>query len=100
MRKRYETTGAGSYLDLPLAVIVNQESASAAEIVAACLQDHRRAVVVGERSYGKGTVQQVIPLAGKSLLKLTWASFWRPSGKNIHRMAGCHRQWRVGRGAR
>jgi carboxyl-terminal processing protease len=88
VRKRYETTGAGSYLDLPLAVIVNQESASAAEIVAAGLQDHHRAVVVGERSYGKGTVQQVIPLAGKSLLKLTWASFWRPSGKNIHRMAG------------
>jgi carboxyl-terminal processing protease len=88
LRKRYATTGAGPYLDLPMAVVVNQESASAAEIVAACLQDHGRAVVVGERSYGKGTVQQVIPLAGKSLLKLTWASFWRPSGKNIHRMAG------------
>ena len=97
LRKRYETTGAGLYLDVPLAVIVNQESASAAEIVAACLQDHRRAVVVGERSYGKGTVQQVVPLAGKSLLKLTWASFWRPSGKNIHRMAGDpdHGEWGV-----
>ena len=83
---RYETTGAGPYLSLPLAVIVNQNSASAAEIVAACLQDHQRAVVVGERTYGKGTVQQLVPLAERSLLKLTWASFWRPNGVNIHRM--------------
>jgi carboxyl-terminal processing protease len=73
-------------LTLPLAVIVNQNSASAAEIVAACLQDHGRAVVVGQRSYGKGTVQQVLPMeSGESLLKLTSASFWRPSGVNIHR---------------
>jgi carboxyl-terminal processing protease len=87
LRKRYETTGTGLYRDLPVAIVVNRESASAAEIVAACLQDHRRAAVVGERTYGKGTVQQVIPLAGTSLLKLTWASFWRPSGISIHRMA-------------
>jgi carboxyl-terminal processing protease len=87
LRKRYETTGNGLYPELPLAIVVNQESASAAEIVAACLQDHRRAAVVGERTYGKGTVQQVIPLAGTSLLKLTWASFWRPNGISIHRKA-------------
>ncbi len=67
---------------MPIAVIVNQYSASAAEIVAACLQDNKRAVVVGERSFGKGTVQQLLPL-GNGLLKLTWASFWRPSGANI-----------------
>ena len=74
-------------MNLPLAVIVNQNSASAAEIVAACLQDHGRAVVVGQRTYGKGTVQQLLPMeSGKSLLKLTSASFWRPSGANIHRM--------------
>jgi carboxyl-terminal processing protease len=87
LRRRYESTGTGLYPKLPMAIVVNQESASAAEIVAACLQDHRRAAVVGERTYGKGTVQQVIPLAGTSLLKLTWASFWRPSGISIHRMA-------------
>jgi len=59
------------------------------EIVAACLQDHDRAIVVGQRSYGKGTVQQLLPLeSGKSLLKLTWASFWRPSGANIHHAVG------------
>jgi carboxyl-terminal processing protease len=83
--KRYVTSGHGPYLSLPVAVVVNQNSASAAEIVAACLQDHRRAVVVGQRTYGKGTVQQLLPLAGDSLLKLTWASFWRPSVVNMHR---------------
>lgn len=89
VRQRYVTNAAGEYSDWPLAVIVNQNSASAAEIVAACLQDHKRAVVVGERSYGKGTVQQLVPLeAGKSLLKLTWASFWRPNGANIHHAVG------------
>ncbi|MCI0335489.1 MAG: S41 family peptidase [Planctomycetes bacterium] len=89
VRQRDETTEDGVFLSLPLAVIVNQESASAAEIVAACLQDHHRAVVAGQRSYGKGTVQQLVPLeSGKSLLQLTWASFWRPSGAKIHRGAG------------
>jgi carboxyl-terminal processing protease len=86
LRQRYETSGMGQFLDLPLAVVVNRDSASAAEIVAACLQDHGRAVVVGERSFGKGTVQQLVPVGSKSLLKLTWASFWRPSGVNLHRM--------------
>ncbi|HEX2476383.1 MAG TPA: S41 family peptidase [Lacipirellulaceae bacterium] len=88
LRRQYPSTGMGPFTGLPLAVVVNQESASAAEIVAACLQDHGRAVVVGQRSFGKGTVQQMLPLGNKSLLKLTWASFWRPSGVNLHRMAG------------
>jgi len=70
----------------PIVILVNEYSASAAEIFAACLQDHGRAVVVGERSWGKGSVQEVLPLeGGRSVLKLTTASFWRPSGKNIHR---------------
>ena len=87
-RNRYEATGRGPYQKLPLVVLVNDKSASAAEIVAACLQDHGRATVVGERTWGKGTVQNVIPLeGGKSLLKLTIASYWRPSGKNIHRLS-------------
>ncbi len=84
VRQSYSTKADGKYCDLPVAVIVNQNSASAAEIVAACLQDHGRAVVVGQQSFGKGTVQQLLPL-GKSLLKLTWASFRRPSGASIHR---------------
>jgi carboxyl-terminal processing protease len=70
----------------PMAVLVNRYSASASEIVAAALQDHHRAVIVGERSYGKGSVQNVIHMeGGSSALKLTTASYWRPSGKNIHR---------------
>jgi carboxyl-terminal processing protease len=84
--QRFTTKVDGKYCDVPVAVIVNQYSASAAEIVAACLQDHQRAVVIGERSFGKGTVQQLLPL-GNGLLKLTWASFWRPSGANIQRDA-------------
>ena len=86
---RYASTADGKFADVPMAVLVDQNSASAAEIVAACLQDHGRATVVGQRSYGKGTVQQLLPLeSGKSLLKLTWASFWRPSGANIHHAVG------------
>jgi len=70
----------------PMAVLVNRFSASASEIVAACLQDHKRALVVGERTWGKGSVQNVIELEeGSSLLKLTTSSYLRPSGKNIDR---------------
>jgi carboxyl-terminal processing protease len=84
--RTYEAEKEGTYSDFPMAVLVNQHSASASEIVAACLQDHHRAVVVGQRSYGKGSVQNLIPLdRGESVLKLTVATYWRPSGKNIHR---------------
>jgi carboxyl-terminal processing protease len=72
--------------EFPMVVMVNQNSASASEIVAAALQDHKRAVVVGQRSYGKGSVQNLIDLdGGNSILKLTVASYYRPSGENIHR---------------
>lgn len=71
---------------IPVVVLVDGFSASASEIVAACLQDHRRATVVGARSFGKGTVQNVLPMqAGRSALKLTTARYYRPSGANIHR---------------
>ena len=70
----------------PMAVLVNKYSASASEILSAALQDHKRAVVVGERTYGKGSVQNIILMEkDTSALKLTTASYWRPSGKNIHR---------------
>lgn len=72
--------------DIPVAVIVNKFSASASEIVAACLKDHRRAKIVGSRTWGKGTVQNLIPLeGGRSRLKLTTAQYWRPNNQNIHR---------------
>lgn len=79
----------GTFEQFPMAILVNHYSASASEIVSACLQDHGRAVVVGERSWGKGSVQNVMELEeGKSALKLTTAAYHRPSGKNIHRVVG------------
>jgi carboxyl-terminal processing protease len=77
---------AGTFSGFPMVILVNRYSASASEIVSACLQDHKRAIIVGERTWGKGSVQNVIELeGGKSALKLTTASYHRPSGKNIHR---------------
>lgn len=84
--QNYDASGDAPYPKLPLVVLVNRYSASASEIVAACLQDHHRAIVVGERSWGKGTVQSLFQLHhSKSVLKLTTANYWRPSNKNIHR---------------
>lgn len=73
--------------DKPIAILIDGNSASASEIVAACLQDNDRAVVVGTRSYGKGTVQNILPLQfGRSALRLTVARYYRPNGENIHRI--------------
>lgn len=84
--RSWEAHKQKTFSSFPMAVLVNRYSASASEIVSACLQDHKRAVIVGERSWGKGSVQNVINLeAGASALKLTTASYHRPSGKNIHR---------------
>ncbi|HUY33753.1 MAG TPA: S41 family peptidase [Pirellulales bacterium] len=86
--QRRLASGNAVYTAWPIVILINRHSASASEIVAACLQDHQRALVVGERTWGKGTVQNVIKLeGGKSALRLTIASFWRPSDKNIHRFA-------------
>lgn len=85
-KRTFSATKAGTLPDFPMAVLINRFSASASEILSACLQDHKRAVVVGERSWGKGSVQNVIELeSGASALKLTTAGYLRPSGKNIHR---------------
>lgn len=71
---------------IPIVVLINENSASASEIMASALQDHRRALIMGERSYGKGSVQRLYPMeAGSSRLRLTTAKYIRPSGKNIHR---------------
>ncbi len=72
--------------DYPMVILINGGSASASEIVAAALKDHGRAIIIGERSYGKGSVQNIILLeGGTSALKLTTASYWRPNNHNIHR---------------
>jgi carboxyl-terminal processing protease len=84
--KVYKARKEETYTGFPMVVLINQHSASAAEIVSACLQDHHLAAVVGQRSYGKGSVQNIIPLEdNQSVLKLTTQTYWRPSGKNIHR---------------
>jgi carboxyl-terminal processing protease len=81
-----KSRGSAPMPDTPIVILVNSLSASASEIVAACLQDYHRAVVCGQRTYGKGTVQRVLRVEGnKSVLKLTTAYYWRPSNKNIHR---------------
>jgi carboxyl-terminal processing protease len=82
----WEAQKDGTFEGFPMVVLVNHYSASASEILSAALQDHDRAVVIGERTWGKGSVQNVIELEeGKSALKLTTAGYHRPSGKNIHR---------------
>jgi carboxyl-terminal processing protease len=69
---------------LPLAVLVNGGSASAAEIVAGALKDTRRAVLVGEKTFGKGSVQTLFPIKGDAALRLTTARYYTPSGMTIH----------------
>jgi len=79
-------TDEGTLPYFPMVVLVNQYSASASEIVSGALQDHHRAILIGERTFGKGSVQNVIPLKGeKSALKLTTSKYYLPSGRCIHR---------------
>lgn len=86
IREYTSTAGTELLADLPVCILVDRYSASASEIVSGCLQDHKRAVLIGEQSYGKGTVQDIIPIQyNKSLLKLTTSSYWRPSDKQIDR---------------
>ena len=81
----FETKKNGAPLDIPLIVLVDRHSASASEIVAGAVQDHDRGLVVGERTFGKGLVQRVIPLRNGAAVALTTAKYYTPSGRLIQR---------------
>jgi len=82
--EEFKSTGKSNFRDIPLIVMINGGSASASEIVAGAIQDHKRGIILGTKSFGKGSVQTVIPLRDGSALRLTTAKYYTPSGKTIN----------------
>lgn len=80
---KFKATPADVISGAPMVVLINGGSASASEIVAGALQDHKRAVIMGTKSFGKGSVQTIIPMKGNTALKLTTARYYTPSGRSI-----------------
>jgi len=80
---RYHANPGEIAEDLPIVVLINEGSASAAEIVAGALQDHGRAVIIGTRSFGKGSVQTIVPISDTRAIKLTTARYYTPNGRSI-----------------
>ncbi|WP_432759990.1 S41 family peptidase [Helicobacter anatolicus] len=79
----YKANGKAPYANLPIVVLINGGTASASEIVSGALQDYKRALIIGENSFGKGSVQVVLPVDNNSAIKLTTAKYYLPSGRTI-----------------
>ncbi len=83
-QQSFKSAGHTHYTDFPMVILVNGGSASAAEIVSGALQDHKRAVLVGEKTFGKGSVQSILPLENGAAIKLTTAKYYTPGERVIH----------------
>ena len=84
-RQEYRSDGRGSYQQIPLVVLIDEGSASASEILAGAIQDNDRGTIIGRRSFGKGLVQQPIEFADHSMIRLTIARYYSPSGRCIQK---------------